>query len=147
MPSMYDSLEISSSGLSAQRHRLKIISSNIANANTTRTPGGGPYRRRDVVFGALPTEKSFLEELRNQTNDQGARQVKVLGVVEDARAPKMVYDPGHPDANEEGYVAMPNIDVAEEMTNLMMARRSFEANVAAMNATKQMIAKALEIGR
>jgi flagellar basal-body rod protein FlgC len=133
--------------MSAQRHRLKIISSNIANANTTRTPGGGPYRRREVVFGALPPEKSFLEELKNQTNDQGARHVKVLGVVEDARPPKMMYDPAHPDANEEGYVAMPNIDVAEEMTNLMMAKRSFEANVAAMNATKQMISKALDIGR
>ncbi len=144
---MFDSLEIASSGLSAQRLRLKVISSNIANVNTTRTPGGGPYRRKDVIFGALPSHKSFLEELKDRTPDDGARHVKVLGVTEDSKPARMVYEPGHPDANEEGFVAMPNIDIVEEMTNLMVARRSFEANIAAMNATKQMISKALEIGR
>jgi len=147
MPSMFDSLEISSSGLSAQRMRMKVISSNIANVNTTRTPGGGPYRRKDVIFGALPPHKNFLEELKNQSQDNGVRHVKVLGIVEDQKAAKLVYNPHHPDANEEGYVAMPNVDITEEMTNLLVAKRSFEANIAAMNATKQMLSKALEIGR
>lgn len=145
--SMFDSMEISSSGLSAQRTRMKIISSNIANINTTRTSSGGPYRRRDVIFGALPATKNFQEELISQTVDTGTRHVKVLGVVEDSRAPKLKYDPNHPDANEEGYVALPNIDVAEEMTNLMISKRSFEANIAAINATKNMITNALDIGR
>lgn len=147
MPSLLDSMEISSSGLSAQRMRMKVLASNIANANTTRTPGGGPYKRRDVIFGALPSHKSFQEELRHQTENDGTRHVKVLGVSEDSRPAKMVYNPNHPDANEEGYVAMPNIDVAEEMTNIIVAKRSFEANIAAMNATKHMITKSLEIGR
>ena len=147
MPSMFDSMEISSSGLAAQRMRMKVLASNIANANTTRTATGGPYRRKDVVFGALPSHKSFQEELRNQSQNDGTRHVKVLGVVEDQRPAKMVYQPNHPDANEEGYVAMPNIDIAEEMTNIMISKRSFEANIAAMNATKHMISKSLEIGR
>ena len=145
--SMFDAMEISSSGLSAQRTRMKVISSNIANINTTRTPSGGPYRRRDVIFGALPAEKNFQEELLSQTVDKGTRHVKVLGVVEDSRAPKLKYDPNHPDANEEGYVSLPNIDIAEEMTNLMISKRSFEANIASINATKNMITNALEIGK
>jgi flagellar basal-body rod protein FlgC len=144
---MFDAMEISSSGLSAQRTRMKVISSNIANINTTRTPGGGPYRRRDVIFGALPAEKNFQEELVSQTVDKGNRHVKVLGVVEDSRAPKLKYDPNHPDANEEGYVALPNIDIAEEMINMMISKRSFEANIAAINATKNMITNALDIGK
>ena len=126
---------------------MNVISSNIANINTTRTPNGGPYRRRDVIFGALPAEKNFLKELLSQEPDDGTRHVKVLGIVEDSRAPKMKYDPNHPDANEEGYVALPNIDISEEMTNLMIAKRSFEANIAAINATKNMITNALEIGK
>ncbi|MBT4289699.1 MAG: flagellar basal body rod protein FlgC [Deltaproteobacteria bacterium] len=145
--SMFNAMEISSSGLSAQRTRMKVISSNIANINTTRTPAGGPYRRRDVIFGALPAEKNFQEELLSQTVDKGTRHVKVLGVVEDSRAPKLKYDPNHPDANEEGYVSLPNIDIAEEMTNLMISKRSFEANIASINATKNMITNALEIGK
>ena len=147
MSGFHSTLEIASSGLSAQRARMKTISSNIANVNTTRTPGGGPYKRRDVVFGAMPAEKNFLEELKNQQHDDSTRHVKVLGIVEDSRPPKMVYDPNHADANEEGYVAMPNVDIVEEITNMMVAKRSFEANIAAMNATKSMITKALEIGR
>lgn len=145
--SMFDTMEISSSGLAAQRTRMKIISGNIANINTTRTPGGGAYRRREVVFGALPAEKNFLKELLSQEPDDGTRHVKVLGVVEDSRAPKLKYDPTHPDANEEGYVELPNVDITEEMTNMMISKRSFEANVAAINATKNMIANALEIGK
>ncbi len=145
--SMFDSMEISSSGLSAQRTRMKVISSNIANVNTTRTPGGGPYRRRDVIFGALPEQKNFLKELTERTQDDGTRHVKVLGIAEDARPPKLQYDPYHPDANEEGYVELPNVDIVEEIANMMVSKRSFEANIAAINATKNMIANALEIGK
>jgi len=144
--SLLDTMQIGSSGLSAQRMRMKLISSNLANINTTRTPGGGPYRRREAIFGALPQQKSFMEELRGQEKDQGAREVRVLGVVEDSRPPKMKYDPSHPDANEEGYVALPNVDVVEEMTNMMVSKRSYEANLAVINATKNLISKSLEIG-
>ena len=145
--SMFDSMEISSSGLAAQRTKMKVISSNIANINTTRTPGGGPYRRKDVIFGALPAEKNFLKELTEKTQDDGTRHVKVLGIVEDSRAPKLKFDPNHPDANEEGYVELPNVDITEEITNMMISKRSFEANIAAINATKNMIVNALEIGK
>ncbi|MBU2510896.1 flagellar basal body rod protein FlgC [bacterium] len=145
--SLLDTMEISSSGLSAQRTRMKTISSNIANINTTRTPGGGPYRRKDTIFAAMPSNKSFHEELVAQEKDDGTRHVKVVGIVEDSRPPKMIFDPNHPDANEEGYVEMPNIDLVEEVTNMMIAKRSFEANVASINATKHMITKALEIGK
>ncbi|MCP4752271.1 MAG: flagellar basal body rod protein FlgC [Proteobacteria bacterium] len=145
--SMLDSLEISSSGLSAQRLRMKVIASNIANVNTTRTPGGGPYRRKDVILAALPSHKSFQDELISQEKDDGTRHVKVVGVAEDGRAPKLKYDPSHPDANEEGYVELPNIDMVEEITNMMVAKRSYEANIAAINATKNMIVRALDIGK
>jgi len=145
--SLLSALEISSSGMAAQRMRLKVIASNIANVNTTRTPGGGAYRRKDVILGALPPEKSFQDEMMSLEKDEGIRHVKVLGIAEDARPMKMKYDPHHPDANEEGYVELPNVDIVEEMTNLMNSKRSFEANVAAINATKNMITKALEIGK
>ena len=140
-------METASSGLSAQRFRMNIISENIANAQTTRTPEGGPYRRRDVVLGALPKQRSFEEELRSQGDAVDPLHVKVLGVNVDSRPPILKYDPTHPDANEEGYVAMPNINPMEEMANLMLSTRSYEANVAAFNAAKTMAMKALEIGR
>ena len=145
--SLFDSMSASSSGLSAQRIRMNTISSNIANINTTRTPAGGPYRRKETIFAALPSERSFLEELRSMESNSGIRHVKVLGVVEDGRPPLLKYDPNHPDANEEGYVEMPNIDMTEEMVNLMQAKRSYEANIAAFNASKNMAMKALEIGK
>jgi flagellar basal-body rod protein FlgC len=137
----------SSSGMSAQRFRMNIISANIANAETTRTPEGGPYRRRDVIFGALPAQRSFEEELRARVSPDAPLHVKVLGVSVDKRAPILKFDPSHPDANDQGYVAMPNINPMEEMVNLMLATRSYEANVAAFNATKSMAIKALEIGK
>ncbi len=141
-------MSTSASGLAAQRFRINVISGNLANAETTRTPEGGPYRRRDVIFGALPAGKSFEDELRNRTapEDQ-VLQAKVLGVTVDKRPPILKYDPSHPDADEKGYVAMPNINPLEEMVNLMLATRSYEANVAAFNASKSMAIKALEIGK
>lgn len=141
------SMEISSSGMAAQRYRMNIIAANIANAQTTRTPEGGPYRRREVIFGALPAQRSFEEELRSHVKPDDPLHVKVLGVAIDERPPLLKYDPAHPDSNEEGYVAMPNIDPLEEMVNLMLATRSYQANVAAFNATKSMALRALEIGR
>jgi flagellar basal-body rod protein FlgC len=140
-------METSSSGLAAQRFRMNLISGNIANAQTTRTPEGGPYRRRDAVFGALPAPRSFEEELRTRVDATEPRHVKVLGVTVDERPPILRYEPAHPDANEEGYVAFPNVNPMEELVNLMLASRSYEANVAAFNASKNMAMKALEIGR
>lgn len=140
-------MEISSSGMAAQRYRINIISSNIANAQTTRTPAGGPYKRRDVVFGALPAPRTFEQELRQRVQPEDPLHVKVLGTVTVNRPSILKYDPSHPDANEEGYVAYPNIDPVEEMVNLMLASRSFQANVAAFNSTKNMAQRALDIGR
>ena len=142
------SMSVSVSGMTAQRFRANTISENIANAQTTRTPEGGPYRRREVTFAAVANDRSFDEELRAQDRSlDTATQVKVVGVSQDNRAPVLKYDPGHPDANEEGYVEMPNVNVMEEMANLMVTKRSYEANVAAFNATKSMAQSALEIGR
>ena len=140
-------MEASSSGMAVQRYRMNIIASNIANAQTTRTPEGGPYRRREVIFGALPPQRTFEEELRSQVKPDDPLHAKVLGVAVDERPPLLKYDPAHPDSNEEGYVAMPNIDPLEEMVNMMLATRSYQANVAAFNATKSMALRALEIGR
>jgi flagellar basal-body rod protein FlgC len=141
-----DALRTSASGLSAQRLRMNLISQNLANLNTTRTPEGGPYRRRDVVFGSYPIRSPFHELLA--TEQAGAiSEVRVVDIVNDARAPVKTYDPEHPDADPEGYVAMPNINLMEEMVNLISATRSYEANLAAVKATKDMALKALEIGR
>ncbi len=137
----------SSSGLAAQRFRINVIAANLANAQTTRTPEGGPYRRRDVIFGALPAARTFEQELRARNELYEPLHVKVLGVAIDDRAPILKYDPSHPDANEDGYVAMPNINPLEEMVNLMLATRSYEANIQAFNATKSMALRAMEIGR
>lgn len=142
-------MSASQSGMSVQRFRMNIISANLANAQTTRTPQGGPYRRQQVVVGALPAQRTFEQELREQ--QAGATlnplHAKVLGVVTDKRAPVMKFDPSHPDSNDQGFVAMPNINPTEEMVDLMLATRSYEANVAAFNASKMMALKALDIGK
>ncbi len=142
------SLSVSVSGMSAQRHRVNTISENIANAQTTRTPEGGPYRRREVIFASVSNDRTFEQEMFEQERSSStATEVKVVGVVQDNRAPILKYDPHHPDANEQGYVELPNINTMEEMANLMLASRSYEANVAALNATKGMAQTALDIGR
>lgn len=138
-------LRVSSSGMAAQRMRMNTISSNIANINTTQTPEGGPYRRKDVVLEAMPEARSFGEIL---TGEQAKIQrVQVSDVLVDRKAPLLKYQPDHPDANEEGYVAMPNINLMEEMANMIQATRAYEANVSALQATKNMALSALEIGR
>ena len=146
--SFFDSLHTSASGLSAQRLRMNLISSNLANTDTTRTAEGGPYRRKDAIFAAAPGSAagSFRDVLKAQIRGESA-EVKVAGIVSDPRPPLVKYDPQHPDANAEGYVALPNINLMEEMVNMMSASRSYEANVAALKASKNMILKALEIGR
>ena len=142
----FDALHISSSGLTAQRLRMNLISGNLANINTTRTDKGGPYRRKEPIFAAQVPNPSFGEILSSQ-NAQQLPQVKVVDIIEDRRSPLLKYDPNHPDANEDGYVSMPNINLMEEMVNLISATRSYEANVAAIKAAKEMAHKALEIGR
>lgn len=142
----FDALHTSSSGLAAQRLRMNLISGNLANINTTRTDQGGPYRRKEPVFAAQAPTPSFGEVLASHSAQQ-LPQVKVVEIIEDRRSPIMKYDPNHPDANPEGYVAMPNINLMEEMVNLISATRSYEANVSAVKAAKEMALKALEIGR
>lgn len=139
-------MRVSASGMAAQRLRMNTISSNIANVNTTRTPEGGPYRRKDVVLESMPDAKSFGEILTTQPQKDIAR-VQVTDIAIDRKAPLLKYEPDHPDANEEGYVAYPNINLMEEMANMIQATRSYEANVSAMNATKDMAMTSLELGR
>ncbi len=146
MADFFSSLDVSASALSAERQRMNVTSSNLANAQTTRTPEGGPYRRKDVIFESQP-QRSFASVLDGELNDVPSHQVKVVDVVSDTNAPKMVYQPDHPDANAEGMVAYPNINSMEEMVNLITASRTYESNVTAINVTKNMMNKALEIGR
>ena len=147
MSDFLSGLRISGSGMAAQRARMNAISSNLANINTTRTPEGGPYRRKDVVFESTPDTKTFGDVLGANDARTEYQQVHVSDVIHDKKAPLLKYDPTHPDANEEGYVAFPNVNLMEEMTNMMQATRSYEANVQAIQATKDMALSALEIGR
>lgn len=142
----FSSMRVSASGLDAQMKRMNSISSNIANAETTRTEEGGPYKRKDVVFSANTDRESFGEILQNKM-DENVQGVLVEGVQEDQGPPRLVYNPAHADANEEGYVAMPNVNTVEEMANMISAQRSYEANISSLNAAKAMAQKALEIGR
>ncbi len=142
----FSSMRVSASGLEAQTRRMNTISSNIANAETTRTEEGGPYKRKDAIMTATTDKESFGEILKDQL-DQQVQGVLVDEIHEDTAPPRMVYNPNHPDANEEGYVAMPNVNTVEEMANMISAQRSYEANVTAMNAAKAMANKALEIGK
>jgi flagellar basal-body rod protein FlgC len=142
----FDALNTSSAALSAQRLRMNLISGNLANVNTTRTSQGGPYRRKEAVFAAQPLDQSFKRILADRRNNSIA-SVKVARVIEDRNPPVMKYDPRHPDADTKGYVAMPNINLMEEMVNMISATRGYEANVTALKAAKDMALKALEIGR
>lgn len=140
------SMKISSSGLSVQRKRMETISSNLANIETTRTPEGGPYRRKDVVITALPLEDQFSQSLSREMQSN-VNKVVVTDILEDQDEPRLEFQPNHPDANEAGYVAKPNIDLMSEMVDLMTASRSYEANVTAINASKNMALRAIDLGR
>lgn len=142
----FSSMNVSSSALTAERTRMNLISGNLANANTTRTPEGGPYKRKDAVFSATPIEKPFSRALNGATGQQ-VRQVQVSGIVEDQNPPRLQYDPSHPDADPQGYVAMPNVNVIEEMADMLTASRAYEANITAVQAAKNMALKTLEISK
>ncbi|MBF8984286.1 flagellar basal body rod protein FlgC [Lutibacter sp. B2] len=146
--SLFNSVNVSASGLTAQRLRMDVISKNIANANTTRTANGMPYRRQMPVFKEKTGNFKFSESLdaaKGKVNFGNG--VEVIDVVEDKSPFKRIYDPGHPDADKDGYVKMPNVDIVTEMINMISATRAYEANVTAMNAAKSMAMKALEIGK
>ena len=136
------SLETSASGLYAQRKRMDIIASNLANIETTRTEKGGPYRRKMVVMKTKEMDQDF-----DKMFNSSVKGVQIEEIVEDQTPFKKVYNPSHPDADSDGYLYKPNVDLIVETTNMMMARRAFEANIAAIKATRQMVIKALEIGR
>lgn len=140
-------MEISTSALTAQRFRMDVISENLANAEVTRTAEGGPYRRRFVTMGTRTDNTTFAEHMNGFTQRTIGNGVKIAGVHDDMSDFKLEYDPQHPDANAEGYVAYPNVDTVTEMVDLLSASRSYEANVTAFNTTKSMALKALELGR
>ena len=148
-----DTLAISASGMTAERLRMDVVANNLANVNTTRTPGGGPFRWQQVTMA--PATASFGETLAGLTGEDGSDGggdgarggVQVSGIVPDMRPFKRIYQPGHPDADAQGYVNLPNVDTVTEMVDMMGATRAYEANVAAVGAVKGMAMKALEIGR
>jgi flagellar basal-body rod protein FlgC len=149
--------DVVGAGMSAQRTRMSVVAGNLANAETTRTPEGGPYRRRNVFFRALPLQNDFPSLLQTQSSrplqlrqrdpQADVHSVEVVNVQASARAPRKVYDPQHPDADTEGYVSYPDINTMEEMTDLLSATRSYEANLTTFNSTKALVRKLLEMGR
>jgi flagellar basal-body rod protein FlgC len=141
---IFSALRISASGLSAERLRMDVIADNIANAETTRTPNGGPYIRKIVSF-----EENLDKSLNKISGkyEEEFKGVRAVAITKDPSPLRKVYDPSHPDADKNGYVLMPNVNILNEMVDLIAASRAFEANVTAINAEKQMAMKALEIGR
>jgi flagellar basal-body rod protein FlgC len=138
--SMFKAMDLSASGLTAQRQRLDVIAENLANINTTRTAQGGPYKRKSVIMEARPAED--FDSLLGSPE-----KVDVVQITEDSKGLRPEFDPGHPDANKEGMVLYPNINPVSELVNLMLASRAYEANVAVLRTGKAMAQKALEIGR
>ena len=154
-PTLFTAMDISVSGLKAQRYRMNIIAENLANVRTTHTNDGGPYRRKEVLFATkdpMPVFENItnkaLEKYFRLTNTLGsyAKGVYVTGVIEDQKPFGEVYDPGHPDADEKGIVRLPNVNAIIEMVNMMSAARSYESNITAINSAKRMAEKALDIG-
>lgn len=148
----FSALETSASALTAERLRMDVISNNIANANSTRTAEGGPYRRQMVVLGSRPSFAEAMQQASGQAppSDPSSRigtGVRVVQIVQDQRPFKLKYDPTHPDADANGYVQLPNVETVTEMVDLISASRAYEANVTALNAFKQMVSTALQIGR
>jgi flagellar basal-body rod protein FlgC len=140
--------EVVGSALDSQRQRLNIIASNLANAESTRSPNGGPYIRQDVVLQAVSPDKSFHSVFNSAFgNGSGPSAVRVIDIIQDERPLRVVYNPDHPDADEKGYLHMPNVNPIEEMVNLMSATRAYEANIAVMETGKTMTLRALEMGR
>jgi flagellar basal-body rod protein FlgC len=143
---LFDAIDVSGSGLSAERLRMDVTAENLANAQTTRSAAGGPYRRKEVVLQESGGPGSFGNALAGAMASNGAPGgVEVSGIVDDPTPNRMVYDPGHPDANAQGYVQMPNVNPVTEMVDLITASRSYEANVTAMQTAKQMFSKTLDL--
>ena len=142
----FTAMQVSASGLNAERERLNVSSSNLANVQTTRTAAGGPYKRRDVVLQSEPT----FDQISGGTaggDTKTIQGVKVASIVQDQTAPRLEYDPGHPDANPEGYVAYPNVNVVEEMVDMITASRAYEAGVTALSTAVSMAERAMSIGK
>ena len=147
--SMFLGIDAAASGLTAERLRMDVISNNIANANTTRTEQGGAYHRRYVVFMPREKEMESFEQMLKQASGyrkSSGEGVRAVQIAEDTQQGPLVYDPSHPDANEEGYVEKPNVNIVSEMVDMITASRAYEANTTAINAAKSMAMKALEIG-
>ena len=146
--SLFSALSVSASGMSAQRTRAELLAENLANAETTRTPEGGPYRRKDAVFATDYTVSPFASIFEAQTSATPGGSLEGVGVADitvDTREPERRYQPGHPDADAQGYVAFPRVNPAEDMVDLMGAARGYEANVAAVSAIKTMIQRSLDL--
>jgi flagellar basal-body rod protein FlgC len=144
---LFDGLDVSATGLTAQRLRMDVTAENLANAQTTRGANGKPYQRKDVILEEIP-QSGFGAQLSSAMGTgtgSGTGGVQVAGIVADRTPGKLVYDPGNPDANAQGYVRMPNVDTVSEMVDLIDASRAYEANVTAMQSTKQMLAKTLDL--
>jgi flagellar basal-body rod protein FlgC len=144
--SLFSVLSVSASGMQAQRARAELLAENLANAETTRTPGGGPYRRKDAVFSSTSVNSPFSSAFDSALNPD-VQGVEVSQVVTDTREPEQRYMPNHPDADENGYVAFPRVNPAEDIVDLMGAARNYEANVAAVSAIKDMIYRSLDLFR
>jgi flagellar basal-body rod protein FlgC len=142
--SLFSVLSVSASGMAAQRQRAEVIVQNLANSETTRTPEGGPYRRQDVVFESVPETSPFSSIFQTQMND-GVSGVEVAEVIQDPTEGEKRYQPGHPDADADGYVAYPNVNPAEDMVDLLGAQRGYEGNVSAMSAIKDMIQHSIDL--
>jgi flagellar basal-body rod protein FlgC len=140
--SLMTAIAVSATGLTAQRRRLEVLVSNLVNANTTQPADMEPYRRKDVIFSATPPQTSFGAEF-----DDAIQGVEISSVVTDPSAPRKHYEPGHPHADKDGYVSLPNVNPMEEMVNVLSATRSYEANLQAVNAAKEMTQRTLEILR
>ena len=151
--SFFGAIDVSASGLTASRMRMDVVAENLANAETTRGPNGGPYRRKEVVLQSVGGEgfQSALQSAVGSVPGMGSSQqqggVQVAGIVTDNRPPRMIYDPGNPDANGRGYVAMPNVNPVTEMVDLISSSRSYEANVTAMQTAKSMFSKTFDLLR
>lgn len=145
--SFFNALNTSATALTAQRLRMDVISENLANSDTTKTENGTPYKRKTVLFQEINSRSAFDTYLNRAMNSSAGYGVRVTKIVEDDRPGNKVYEPGHPDADKDGYVIQPNVNVVEEMINMISANRSYEANITAINTTKSMIAKTLEFGK
>jgi len=143
--SLFSVLSVGASGMAAQRARAELLVENLANAETTRTPEGGPYRRKDAVFESATVTSPFASIFHSELETMGG--VAVSSVITDAGEPQLRYLPGHPDADKDGYVAFPKINPAEDMVDLMGAARSYGANVSAISAVKDMIQRSIDLAR